>query len=84
MPMSVMDVRKMWMAVAQWRVFMFVTVGLGSVPLERMLMLMMLVMRVAMSMLERLMLMLMGMTFLEVNPYPKACLLYTSPSPRDS
>ena len=72
MLMSVMDVRKMWMAVAQRRVFMFVTVGLGSVPLERMFMLMVLVMHVAMSMLERLMLMLMGMTFLEVNPYPKA------------
>ena len=71
MPMSVMDVRKMWVAVAQRRVFMFVDVGLGSAPLERMFMLMMLVMHVAMSMLERFMLMLVGVTFLEVNPYPR-------------
>ena len=34
MVMSVMDVRKMWMAVVQRRVLMFVTVGFGPVPLE--------------------------------------------------
>ena len=71
MPMSVMDVRKVWMAVAQRCVFMFVTVGFGPVPLERMFMLMMLVAHVAMSMLERFMLMLMDMTFLEVNRVPQ-------------
>lgn len=60
----VMDVRKVWMAVADRRVLMFMTVRLDTVPLERMLMLMMFVMNVSVTMKECDMLMFMGMTFL--------------------
>ena len=46
----VMDVRKVRVTVADRRVLMFMTVRLDSVPLERMLMLMMFVMNVSVAM----------------------------------
>ncbi len=67
----VMDVRKVWMTVADRRVLMFMTVRLDSVPLERVFMLMMFVMNVSVTMKEGEVLMFMGMTFLEVYPDPQ-------------
>lgn len=64
----VMDVRKVRVTVADRRVLMFMGVWLDSVPLERMLMLMMFVMNVPVAMKECEVLMFMGMTFLEVDP----------------
>ena len=66
-----MDVWKVRMAVAQGRVLVFMAVGFGAVPLECVFVLVVFIVDVSMTVKKGLVLMFMGMAFLEVNPDPQ-------------
>ena len=66
-----MNVWKVRMAVAQGRVLVFMAVGFGAVPLECMFVLVVFIVDVSMTVKKGLVLMFMGMAFLEVNPDPQ-------------
>jgi hypothetical protein len=68
---TMMNVWKVRMAVAQGRVLVFMAVGFGAVPLECMFVLVVFIVDVSMTVKKGLVLMFMGMAFLEVNPDPQ-------------
>ena len=70
MLMPMMHIRKMRMPVTHRRMHMRMTVRLRSIPFKPVRMLMVLVVCVAMIVLEPFVLMLVGMVFHQVNPYP--------------
>lgn len=63
-----MDIREVRVTVPDRRVLMDMTVRLCSIPVKRMLVLMMLIVNVTMFVRERVVLMFVCMAFGEVNP----------------
>lgn len=70
MLMPMMHIRKVRMTMPHRRMHMRMAVRLRSIPFNPVRMLMVLVVCVAMIVLEPFVLMLMGMVFHQVNPYP--------------
>lgn len=68
MPMPMMHIRKMRMAVPQRTVHMHMAVGFRRIPLKPVLMLVVFIMYMPMPVFRRVMLMIMGMPFRQVQP----------------
>ena len=72
MRMPVVDIRKVWVAMADLHVLMNMAMRTSPTPLKRVLVLMMLVVNVAMPMRQRYVLVLVRVAFSKVEPYPNS------------